>query len=80
MRSTSFLYIVWYIYSYLLICTSFALIVIFFENKKWILCCRKKVTKYKYENSNVKSIEVLKLFLSKVPDEEGTAGFPPHIE
>ena len=33
MLSTSRLYIVCYIHSYLLICTSFELFVIFFENK-----------------------------------------------
>ena len=75
MLSTSILYIVCYIYSYLLICTSFGLIVIFFENKKWISYYRKKVTKYKYDNSNTKIIEVLNLLLNKVLDEEGTAGF-----
>ena len=40
----------------------------------------KKVTKYNYVNSNAETIEVLKLFLNKVPDEKGTAGFPSQIE
>ena len=34
MLSTPFLYIVCYIYSYLLICTTFKLIVMFLKNKK----------------------------------------------
>ena len=80
MLNTSRLYMVCYIHSYLLICTSFDLFVTFFEIKKWISCCRKKGTKYKYENSNANIVEVLKFFTNKVLDEEGTAGFLSQIE
>ena len=77
MLSTSYLYIVYYISNHLLFYNSFKLIVKFIFKKNMILCCKNKVSKYKYANKN--DIEELELFLNKLPDENGMASFLSHI-